>query len=48
MSDPMTGQPTTMRMVSEHAPDSEVHRGYEMGEDGAERMTMELKYTRAQ
>lgn len=48
MTDPMTGQPSQMRMTSEHGPDSEVHRAYEKGEGGAERLSMELRYKRAQ
>ena len=47
MTDPMTGEPARMRMTSEHAPDSELHRGYEIRADGQERLTMEFKYTRA-
>lgn len=46
-TDPMTGQPSHMRMTSEQGPDKELHRAYEVGEGGAERLTMELKYTRS-
>lgn len=47
-TDPMTGEKKTARMTSEHGADSELHRGYEAGEGGAERLTMEFKYKRAQ
>lgn len=47
MTDPMTGQPSNMRMTSEHHPDSEVHRSYEV-RDGEEHLSMELEYTRVQ
>jgi len=46
--DPMTGQPARMRMTSEQGPDSELHHAYEVAEDGSERLTMELRYTRAE
>lgn len=47
-TDPMTGKPAKMRMTSEHGPDSELHRAYEVGEGGTERLTMEFRYKRAQ
>ena len=46
-TDPMTGQTTTTRMISEHHPDTEIHRAYEKDYSGTERLAMELKYTRA-
>jgi hypothetical protein len=46
-TDPMTGQQKTARMTSEHGADTELHRSYEAGEGGAERLSMEFKYTRA-
>ncbi len=46
--DPTTGQPAKMRMTSEHGADSELHRAYEVGADGAERLSMEFRYKRAQ
>ena len=46
-TDPMTGQQKTARMTSEHGADTELHRSYEAGEGGAERLSMEFKYTRS-
>jgi hypothetical protein len=45
-TDPMTGQLTTQRFVSEHTADREVHAIYAPGPDGKEWKMMELVYTR--
>lgn len=44
--DPMTGEYTTTRGVSEHTADREVHTAWAKGPDGKEWKTMELVYTR--
>jgi hypothetical protein len=45
-TDPMTGQPAKVRMVSRHERDREIHEMWGPGPDGADFKMMELTYTR--